>query len=140
VVGADPPGNLGSMINWIRKGIYFNVGKGRSKRSMVFAKDVAGVILKASKFGGIYNLTDGYHPSYAELSEVISTQLGKGKPKSIPIIIAMCLAILGEITGGIVPFNCNKLKKMTSTLTFDDSKARLILGWKPKPVLKYFKL
>ena len=34
----------------------------------------------------------------------------------------------------------NKLLKITSTLTFDDSKARMSFDWKPTPVLEGFKL
>jgi hypothetical protein len=30
--------------------------------------------------------------------------------------------------------------KITSTLTFDDSKARNAFGWKPTPVLEGFKI
>jgi hypothetical protein len=32
------------------------------------------------------------------------------------------------------------LSKITSTLTFDDSKARMTFGWNPSPVLESFKI
>ena len=34
-----------------------------------------------------------------------------------------------------MPLNTVKLKKITSNLTFDDSKARKIAGWNPNSVL-----
>jgi hypothetical protein len=42
--------------------------------------------------------------------------------------------------GNNAPNNTNKLKKITSNLTFDDSLAREKLGWNPTPVLKGFKI
>ncbi|MBC7915293.1 MAG: hypothetical protein H7Y07_14350 [Pyrinomonadaceae bacterium] len=47
---------------------------------------------------------------------------------------------MGDILGKRAPINSVKLKKITSDLTFDDSKAREILGWNPTPVLKGFKV
>jgi nucleoside-diphosphate-sugar epimerase len=140
VVGHNPPGNLGNMINAIQKGYYFNIAGGKAKKSMVLAEDITKVILTVSKIGGIFNLTDGHHPSYCELSENIASQLGKSKPISIPIWLAYCFSTLGDILGDRAPFNRKKLKKMTSDLTFDDTKARKAFGWNPTPVLEGFVL
>ncbi len=140
VVGENPPGNLGSMINGIKKGFYFNISGGSAKKSMVLASDVAKYIVKASEIGGTYNLTDGYHPSFFELSAQISNQLGKRMPKNLNSFIAKSLAVFGDIIGENFPLNSKKLKKITSNLTFDDSKARKAFGWNPTPVLEGFKL
>jgi nucleoside-diphosphate-sugar epimerase len=135
IIGRHARGNLGAMIKGIERGIYFNIGTGATKRSMVLATDVAGIIIVGNK-SGIYNLTDGYHPSYKELSELIAKQMGRRKPMSISYWIAKCLAILGNS----FPINSNKLSKITETLTFDDSKARNELGWKPNNILNEYKL
>lgn len=140
VVGVDPPGNLGAMLKGLRKGYYFNIAGGNAKKSMVLASDVAKYILKASEVGGIYNLTDGYHPSFGELSHHISNQLGKSSVPNIPKFMAVILAKLGDLIGGKFPINSHKLSKITSTLTFDDSKARAAFGWNPTPVLEGFKI
>ena len=140
VVGANPPGNLGAMIRGIDKGYYFNVAGGNSKKSMVLAEDVAKIIMEVAKIGGIYNLTDGYHPTFAEISNNISIQLGKGKPMNIPSWLARIIAKFGDLLGSKAPLNTNKLKKITSDLTFDDSKAREAFGWNPTPVLEGFKI
>ncbi|RZK61255.1 MAG: NAD-dependent epimerase/dehydratase family protein, partial [Pedobacter sp.] len=68
IVGLNPPGNLRAMINGIKKGYYFNIDKGKARKSMVMANDVANIIPIVSKIGGTYNLTDRYHPSFFELS------------------------------------------------------------------------
>lgn len=140
VVGENPPGNLGSMIHGIKKGYYFNIAGGNTKKSMVLASDIAKFILKAAKVGGTYNLTDGYHPNFNELSYLISQKLGKKFVPNMPLFVAKILATLGDILGSKFPINSNKLNKITSTLTFDDSKAREAFGWNPTPVLKGFKI
>jgi nucleoside-diphosphate-sugar epimerase len=140
IVGPNPPGNLGAMIKGIKKRYYFNIAGGKAKKSMVLAEDIAKSILKVAEIGGIYNLTDGYHPSFAELSNHISFQLGKSKPINMPLWLAWFVAKIGDLSGTIVPLNTYKLKKITSDLTFDDSKARNTFGWNPTPVLELFRI
>jgi len=138
LVGDNPPGNLGSMIKGIKSGWYFNIGGGTAKKSMVLSEDVANFVLKVAPIGGIYNLTDGYHPTFSELSERIATQCGQRLPLNLPMFAAKLLAMLGDLLGPKFPFNSEKLVKITSELTFDDSKARKNLGWSPTPVLEGF--
>ncbi len=140
VAGANPPGNLGTMIKAIQKGYYFNIAGGKAKKSMVLADDVAKSILKVPEIGGIYNLTDGYHPSFLEISNNISIQLGKGEPTNMPLWFAWIVAKVGDIIGSKAPLNSNKLKKITSNLTFDDSKAKVAFGWNPTNVLEGFRV
>jgi nucleoside-diphosphate-sugar epimerase len=143
VVGVNPPGNLGAMIRGIKRGYYFNIAGGNAKKSMVLASDVAKFILKAAEAGGTYNLTDGVHSTFHDLSKVISAKLGKSFVPNLPSFAAIILAKFGDLLGllgGSFPLNSNKLSKITSTLTFDDSKARLVFGWDPTSVLEGFKL
>ena len=140
VVGINPPGNLGSMIKGIKYCYYFNISGGIAKKSMVLASDIAKYVLIASEVGGIYNLTDGIHPTFKELSNEILQKLGKSFVPNIPIFMAKFLALIGDIIEDSFPINSNKLSKITSTLTFDDSKARNSFGWNPTSVLKGFKL
>jgi len=140
LVGENPPGNLGAMIKGIKKGYYFNIAGGLAKKSMVMAEDIARIIVKASQIGGIYHLTDGHHPNFKELSSIIAQQLNKSNPLNIPKWIANLMAKTGDLLGDKAPFNSYKLDKITANLTFDDSKARQILGWTPQPVLEAFKI
>jgi nucleoside-diphosphate-sugar epimerase len=140
LVGANPPGNLSAMIRGIKKGYYFNIAGGNAKKSMVLATDVAKFILVAAEKGGTYNLTDGYHPSFSELSKSIASKLGKSYIPNLPEIIAILLAKFGNLFGNKFPINSNKLSKINSTLTFDDTKARNSFGWNPSPVLENFKI
>jgi nucleoside-diphosphate-sugar epimerase len=107
---------------------------------MVLAEDVAKAIVQIAKFGGIYNLTDGCHPSFAELSKHICLQMGKNEPLNIPVSLAKWIAKIGDFFGKRSPINTYKLTKLISDRTFDDSKARKAFGWNPTPVLKGFKI
>ncbi len=140
IVGANPPGNLGSMIRGIKKGYYFNIAGGNAKKSMVLASDITKFIFKVAEVGGTFNLTDGMHPTFNELSRTISLQLGRKFVPNMPLFLAKVLANIGDLIGDKFPINSNKLSKIMSPLTFDDTKAREAFGWKPKPVLESFKL
>lgn len=140
IVGPNPPGNLGAMIKGIQNGYYFNIAGGNSKKSMVLASDIAKFILIAAEFGGIYNLTDGIHPTFNELSRTISLQLGRKFVPNMPLFFAKILAKIGDLIGDKFPVNSNKLAKIMAPLTFDDTKARKAFGWNPTPVLKGFKI
>lgn len=134
LVGKKPPGNLGAMLNGIKKGYYFNIAGGKARKSMVLADDVAKFIPKIKDTGGIYNLTDGSHPTIKDLSETIA----KSKILNLPLIIAKVLGYLGDYLGAKAPINSLKIIKITSDLTFDDTKAREF-GWHSQNVLEYLK-
>ncbi|MBS7255461.1 NAD-dependent epimerase/dehydratase family protein [Flavobacterium branchiicola] len=137
LVGENAPGNLGSMINAISKGYYFNVAGGKAQKSMVLAKDVASLITKAAQIGGTYNLTDGCHPTFNDLSSAISMNMEKKKPKNLSMNLALFIGKFGDFFGNRAPINTLKVRKMTSDLTFNDYKAQMMLDWKPQSVIDY---
>lgn len=134
LVGQNPPGNLGNMIRAIKKRYYFNIGGGKAKKSMVLAEDVARFIPIIAPIGGTYNLTDGNHPTFKDLSRAIA----KKNIVNIPLLLGIFIAKAGDLFGSKAPLNSIKIKKITCDLTFDDSKARN-KGWEPKSVLEYLK-
>jgi nucleoside-diphosphate-sugar epimerase len=138
VVGENPPGNLGKMINSIKSGLYFNINNGQARRSMILSTDVATAIHKIYTIGGIYNITDGFHPSYYELSKCIANKYRKKKPFNISINIAEFIARLGNLFFTNFPLNQNVISKLTNTLTFDDSLFRNITDWQSRCVLSIF--
>lgn len=135
VAGPNPPGNLSAMIKGIKSGRYLSIGNADAKKSMMWAGDIAQIIPKLVDVGGVYNLTDGYHPSFGELEKAMSKSIGKSNPIKIPMFVAKIMAGVGNLLGAKAPINSNKLNKITSTLTFDDTKARERLGWNPTKVL-----
>ncbi|MDB4921102.1 NAD(P)-dependent oxidoreductase [Mucilaginibacter sp.] len=140
LAGPNPPGNLESIIKGIKAGYYFNIDGGKAKKSIVLATDVASIITVVSKIGGIYNLTDRYHPDFSELSQSIAKQMGKSKPLNIPGWFAKILARSGDLIGSKFPIDSKRLQKITSDLTFDDSRAVSKFNWNPERVLDGFKI
>lgn len=138
IIGKAPLGNLKFLIDNIKSGRYLNIDKGQARKSMVLAQDIISFIPVLIKNEGIYNLTDGCHPSFFELSDLISKNITKKTIYNISINFATVLARLGDLINYFfkieTPFNSLKLKKITSSLTFDDTKARKI-GWKPNCTL-----
>ena len=140
IAGINPPGNLGAMIKGIKTGKYFRIGNGVARKSILMAEDIARIIPRLAETGGIYNVCDNHHPSFAELDELIAKQLNKQAPRSIPYWIAKSLALVGDLIGEKVPINSSKLGKITKSLTFSNEKAKRDLGWKPLDVLQNFKI
>ena len=136
VVGKNPPGNLKSITKAIKYRYYMKINNGNAKRSMVLAEDVASIIISASKIGGIYNLTDGYHPKIKEVEAKIAEKFGIKYLPSIPYFIPKIIASIGDYIT-IIPLNSIRLSKLENSLTFSDLKARKFLNWKPRPILDY---
>ena len=63
-----------------------------------------------------------------------------GTTRSIFSLATNDLEINGDITASKFIGSGEKLTKITSTLTFDDSKARTAFGWEPTSVIKGIKL
>lgn len=137
VVGMNPPGNLLNMINAIKDGKYFNIGNGDTRKSMVLAEDVAKYLLISSNHNGVFNLTDGKHPSFREISLKIAKDLNKKNIIKIPYSIAYVIAFFLSIFGSFSPFNLKVLNKMTKTLTFSDELAKRTFNWSPQCVLNF---
>ncbi|PSL44905.1 nucleoside-diphosphate-sugar epimerase [Chitinophaga niastensis] len=136
IAGPNPPGNLGDMLRGIKSGHYFSIGKADARKSVVWAADIAAVIPIVAKVGGVFNLTDRHHPSFAELETCIAAALHRKSPKRIPLVAAQSLAAFGDLVGKRFPINSHKLRKILSPLTFDDRKAGKLIQWNPSNVIE----
>ena len=140
LAGKNAPGNLGAMVNGIKKGFYMNIAGGKVVKSILMAEDIARLVPLVAEKGGIYNVCDTRQPSFGEISMSVARQLGKGKPLNIPYWMAWCMAKVGDLLGSKAPINSYKLEKITKSLTFSNDKARQELGWEPLDVLEHFKI
>lgn len=140
LAGKNAPGNLGAMVNGIRKGFYLNIAGGKVKKSILMAEDIARLLPLLEEKGGVYNVCDTYQPTFGEISVSVAKQLGKHKPISIPYWMAWCMAKVGDLLGSKAPINSYKLEKMTKSLTFSNEKARQELGWEPLDVLTNYNI
>jgi hypothetical protein len=80
-------------------------------------------------------LTDGHHPSFAEIEHFISQKANK-HIKTIPMWLAW---LIGKVVNPIPKFPVNTLaiNKITSTLTINDQLARTELNWTSRSVIDY---
>lgn len=140
LAGKNAPGNLGAMVNGVRKGFYMNIAGGKVTKSVLMAEDIARILPLIAEKGGVYNVCDTRQPSFGELSISVARQLGKRKPISIPYWVAWCMAMVGNLLGSKAPINSYKLEKMTQSLTFSNEKARRELNWEPLDVLENYKV
>lgn len=140
LAGKNAPGNLGSMVEGIKKGFYMNIAGGKVIKSILMAEDIARLIPLLEEKGGTYNVCDTRQPSFGEISASVAKQLGKRKPISIPYWMAWCMAKVGDLLGSKAPINSYKLEKMTKSLTFSNEKARRELNWEPLDVLTNYKI
>jgi len=140
LAGHRAPGNLGAMVEGIRKGFYLNIAGGKVRKSVLMAEDIARLLPLLAEKGGVYNVCDSYQPTFGELSASVARQLGKRKPISIPYWMAWCMAKVGDLLGKKAPINSYKLEKMTKSLTFSNDKARRELGWEPLDVLTNYEI
>ena len=140
LAGKNAPGNLGAMVNGIKKGFYMNIAGGKVRKSVLMAEDIARLLPLLEEKGGVYNVCDTRQPTFGEISWSVAKQLGKRKPINIPYRMAWCMAKVGDLLGSKAPINSYKLEKMTKSLTFSNEKARKELGWEPLDVLENYKI
>ena len=140
IAGKNPPGNLGDMISGIKAGRYLSIGSSKARKSVLMAEDLVRIIPRLAESGGIYNVCDDHHPSFAELETLISQQLARNEPVSIPYWVAKCIAVIGDLVGDKFPLNSLKLNKIVRSLTFSNEKAKKELNWQPMDVLSNFKI
>ena len=140
LAGKNAPGNLGAMVNGIKTGRYLSIAGGKARKSVMMVGDIANLIPLVADKGGIFNVCDSHHPTFRELEQIVSSQLHKKPPRSIPMWIAKCLAFCGNILGAKAPINSLKLKKITESLTFSNAKAVKELGWTPINVIENYKI
>lgn len=140
LAGKDAPGNLGTMVDGVKKGFYMNVAGSKVVKSILMVEDIARIIPVLIKKGGVYNVCDTFQPTFVQISESVAKQLGKNKPISIPLWMAKCMALVGDFLGPKAPINSYKLEKMTTNLTFSNEKARKELDWEPLDVLTNYRI
>lgn len=140
IAGENAPGNLGAMVRGIKKGAYLSINHGKARKSMLMAQDIARLVPLVVEKGGVYNVCDSHNPSFGELETIISAQLGKRKPISIPYWMAKCIALIGDALGNWFPLNSSRLQKIVTSDTYSNAKARKKLGWEPLPVIDNYKI
>jgi len=139
LAGKGAPGNLGAMVHGIRTGAYLSIAGGKARKSILMVDDIARLVPLVVEKGGVYNVCDDHNPSFGELEATIARQLGKRKPISVPYWIAKCLALVGDFMT-FIPINSLRLRKIVTSDTWSNEKAKRELGWQPLDVLENYRI
>lgn len=141
IAGKDAPGNLGSMIKAIKKGIYFNVSGGKAVRSVVLKNDIAPFLYELGLHGGTYNFTDGRGISFKELDQKVHELIPCPKRPGLPYWLAWLIALAGEVFSFFLsrpmPLDFYRLDKLVNDLTFDNAKAAQDIHFSPRCVIDH---
>ncbi|MBR3766337.1 MAG: NAD-dependent epimerase/dehydratase family protein [Muribaculaceae bacterium] len=140
IVGTRMKGTLRSMVNGIYRGYYFHFKNNSARRSVVHAVDVSHVVRLISPIGGIFNVTDGAHPSVYDLAEAFAYRMGNRRIYTIPMWMARLAAKCGDVVGyNNSPITTVKLSHLTDTLTFNSDAISKVIDWTPNVVTNYLR-
>jgi nucleoside-diphosphate-sugar epimerase len=128
IYGSGAPGNFGTLLRAIKKGLPLPLGIIKNKRSFVYVENLVSLILCCIKHPAAVNqiflVSDGNDLSTPDLIRKIANSLGV-KPRLIPIpqsIIELIAKLLGKK---------NLAQRLCGNLQLDISKTRQLLNWEP---------
>ncbi len=132
IYGLGVKANFGSMIKWVKRGIPLPFGSIHNKRSMVAVENLVDFIMlcadrsKSPKAANeTFLISDGVDVSTTELLNNVRAAYGAKTPL-VPVpesLINFGLNLVGK---------SDLSSRLLGSLTVDISKARNLLGWKPK--------
>lgn len=128
VYGPDAPGNFGSLMRWINKGIPLPLGAIHNQRSLVALDNLVDFIITCIDHPAAANQTflvsDGEDLSTTELLRRVGE--AQGKPaRLIPVPTGVLK------TGAALVGKQAMAQRLCGSLQVDISKAREVLGWTP---------
>jgi nucleoside-diphosphate-sugar epimerase len=138
VAGREARGIFGDMMDKMKNGSFLSIGNDDVRKSYVLASDIAHYLPQWTRHSGIFNLTDGMHPSYGDIKTALKSGNKQLRVRTMPYWLARILAGAGDLIPG-APLNSIIFYKNTNELTFDDQKARKLLGWESNSVLEFLK-
>lgn len=141
VYGPGNKGNIYKLVWAIDRGIFFMVGKGENRRSMVYIDNVIDAAISVAGCdktdGQVFIVTDGVDYSVKEICATFSNALKKKPPTLyLPLNIARLFGWIGDKAGVLfkrsLPFNSEALEKFTGSYTLSSLKIQNITSFKPK--------
>jgi UDP-4-keto-D-QuiNAc 4-reductase len=128
VYGYGAPGNLASLIRWIKRRIPLPLDISSNRRSFVSVQNLVDFVCLCSVHpaagGEIFLINDGQDLSTKELViELASAAGGRARLVYVPLPL---LRLLARLAG-----QSELLERLCSDLRVDGAKARSLLGWSP---------
>jgi len=128
VYGPNAPGNFGSLMRWVNKGIPLPLGAVYNQRSFVALDNLVSFIIhciEAPKaVNEVFIISDGEDVSTTRLLQKVAVALDK-KPRLVPIPVWL-MALAARLTG-----RAGVANRLFGSLQVDSSKARGLLEWQP---------
>lgn len=123
IAAPGAPGNLGRLIAGLHSSLYFSLGNGPgAPKSLVCATDIARLALLAAPHGGIYNACSSENPGFRQIEARLCAIYGLPRPRALSPRAARLLARFSA-----------SARKILSPLTFDNTLARTMLHFTPRP-------
>lgn len=137
VFGEGDRGNLLSLIRQINKGLYFNIGGNKAKKSLIYAEDIALAIklclLHAPAGYHEFNVANPESVSVEDLSKQIAACLKKSI--SIPAIPESLVRVGAVFSQGILgkksPVTVSQIDKLLTTTTCSVEKLKTLTHFSP---------
>lgn len=129
LIGSQPKGNLSLLYENIKRRRYFQIGNGKSRKSILIINDIATNFKKILSGKGTYNLTGEQDPTINDINKMIADATG-GRFYQVPYGIAKFIFKIGDFLL-LKTINLSIFQKLTSDLTFSNEKARIELKWTP---------
>ena len=128
VYGPNAPGNFGSLVQWVDKGVPLPLGAIHNKRSLVALDNLVDLILTCidhpAAANQVFLAGDGQDVSTTELLRGVGQAMGK-PARLIPVPAAVLMFGAGVLGKKAVA------QRLLGSLQVDISKARNLLGWEP---------
>jgi len=128
VYGANAPGNFGSLVHWVEKGVPLPLGAIHNKRSLVALDNLVDLIITCidhpAAANQVFLAGDGQDVSTTELLHGVGRAMGK-PARLIPVPAGMLMFGAGLLGKKAVA------QRLLGSLQVDISKARNLLGWEP---------
>ena len=145
VYGPLDRGNVAALIQAVKKKQFFYFGAGNCLRSMISSKNTAEAAMRAAfepkASNEVFCVTDGRDYTMNELVDSICHALDiSWRPYHIPLLLAdlagRCGDVLQKWANFPFPIDSDRVRKLSSSLTFSCEKAKRVLGYEPVETLE----
>ena len=138
VYGPRDKGNVGRMIDAIRRGRFVIPGNGTTVKTMVAVDNVVDAAIACASdsraSGKTYIVTDQRAATLDSIARAISSALGVRRPPSLPTSIVKAIASIADSIRGIVnlPVTRDQIDKLTADTRYKGERIRRELGIQPR--------
>lgn len=133
IYGPGAPGNFGSLVRWVRKGVPLPLGAVHNSRSFVALDNLIDLIITCidhpAAANQVFLASDGEDLSTTALLRAVARAMGKNE-QLVPV--PAWILMLGAASLGKRPV----ARRLLGSLQVDISKARNLLGWEPPVSVK----